>query len=69
MRTKNKTILQTYQPINKKRRAVGFICLAIAIMPNGLAPVMFPLAFLLLGMTRTDLANTLYNIKIRVKYR
>ena len=61
--------LQTYQPKNKTRRAIGFICLAVAIIPNGLAPIMYPLSFMLLGMTRQDLANTLYNIKIKVKYQ
>ncbi len=60
--------LKTYQPRNKVRRAFGFVCLAIAIAPNGLAPVFYPAAFYLLEIKMEDVKNKIYDIKVRVKY-
>ena len=60
---------QIYTPRNKIKRAIGFTCLIIAIAPNGLVPVFYPLSFMLLGITMQDVKNKVYNIKMKAKYR
>ena len=64
----NKVELRTYEPKNKIKRAFGFTCLIIAIAPNGLAPIFYPLSFWLLGITKEDFKKGLYVFKIKAKY-
>ena len=64
----NSKELQTYEPTNKVKRAIGITCLVIAIAPNGLAPIFYPAAFFLLGITMQDVKNKVYDIKVKVKY-
>ena len=62
---------------NKILRILGFGCLIIAVLPNGLSPLFFPLSFMLLGITIHDLKkykkkvyfDVQYQIKKRAKYK
>jgi len=40
---------------NKLKIVVGLICLGIAIFPNGLGIIFYPLSFMLLGINIIDL--------------
>jgi hypothetical protein len=60
--------LRTYEPRNKIKQGIGIACLIIAIAPNGLGPVFYPLSFMLLGITMKDLKLKLYDFKIKLKY-
>ncbi len=61
--------IQIYKPKSKIKRAVGIVCLIIAIAPNGLAPIFYPLSFMLLEIGMEDVKNKIYDIKIKLKYR
>ena len=50
---------------NKFKLIGGLICLGIAIFPNGLGLIFYPIAFMLLGLSIKDLEN----FKRIVKYK
>ena len=64
----NRTDLKTYEPRSKVKRGLGIACLIIAIAPNGLAPVFYPLSFWLLGIGKKEFKQGLYSVKVRLKY-
>jgi len=49
-----------FEFINKKntaRKVAGITCLAIAVFPNGLGAIFYPLGFMLLGTNIIDLKH------------
>jgi len=42
---------------NYYKISLGFVCLAIALFPNGLGLVFYPLSFMLLGFSMWDIKN------------
>lgn len=54
---------------NKILRVLGFGCLIIAVLPNGLSFAFLPLSFMLLGITTQDLKNYKRKVYFNVKYQ
>jgi len=52
---------------NKFKLMLGCLCLGIAIFPNGLGLVFYPLGFALLGLSFKDLENFKRIIKYKIK--
>jgi len=66
----NNLIQQGFRPIIKRdwfKIVAGFVCLGIAIFPNGLGIVFYPLGFFLLGVSIKDIIE--YKRKIKNKIR
>lgn len=40
---------------NKFKVVCGFVCLTIAVIPNGTGIILYPLGFMLLGINKMDL--------------
>ena len=66
----NKAVSSGFKPIMKKnwiKIGCGFVCLSIAIFPNGLGIIFFPLSFMLLGLSFKDIIE--YKRKAKNKIR
>jgi len=66
----NQAIKQGFKPVIKKnliKIGLGFVCLGVAIFPNGLGIVFYPLGFFLLGISIKDIYE--YKRKIKNKIR
>ncbi len=66
----NQSMNQGLKPIMKKnwiKIGCGFVCLSIAIFPNGLGILFFPLSFMLLGLSFKDIVE--YKRKAKNKIR
>jgi len=66
----NDSIQQGFKPIIKRnwfKVVAGSVCLGIALFPNGLGIVFYPLGFFLLGISIKDIIE--YKRKIKNKIR
>lgn len=52
---------------NKLKIALGILCLGIAIFPNGLGIVFYPIGFMLLGLSLKDLDNYKRILKNKIR--
>ena len=52
---------------NKLKIVLGVICLGVAIFPNGLGLIFYPIGFSLLGLSLMDLENFKRIIKYKLK--
>ena len=67
----NQAIRQGFKPVIKKnliKIGLGFVCLGIAIFPNGMGFWAYPIAFMFLGFSLFDIKNIyLPKLKLRIK--
>ena len=66
----NNLIQQGFRPIIKKnwfKVVAGFVCLGIAIFPNGMGIIFYPLSFYFLGLSFKDIIE--YKRKAKNKIR
>lgn len=47
----------------------GVVCLSVAIFPNGLGVILYPIAFMLLGISFKDIENFKDNLKFKIWLR
>ena len=52
---------------NKFKLMLGCVCLGVAIFPNGLGLIFYPIGFSLLGLSLMDLENLKRIIKYKIK--
>lgn len=54
--------------VNSLLRVVGVGCLIVAVIPNGLGVIFYPLAFSLLGISMIDVKHGVFMINYKFKY-
>ena len=57
-----------HNKVNKVLRVVGVGCLVVAIIPNGLGVIFYPIAFSLLGISMIDIKRGVFMIKYKIRY-
>ena len=67
----NQSIAKGFIPIvkrNKIKIGLGLVCLGIAIIPNGLGFIFYPLSFSLIGLSLFDVRNKIFpELKRKIK--
>jgi hypothetical protein len=62
-------VLPTYKgKITLLKRILGYSCLVIAVFPNGLGFIFYPLAFTLLGISIKDIKKGYKQVKRSIKH-
>lgn len=64
----NAVVYPIKNKVNRFLRGVGIISLVIAILPNGLGFVFYPVAFSLLGISVIDIKRGWFIIRYKFKY-
>jgi len=80
MKTQNKTLLLGYRhpsiklyktrikPLGYIVAGLGVLCLTVAIIPNGLGIIFYPMGFGLLGFVGVDVFKFKKKIKDKIRY-
>lgn len=59
--------LQLYYKRNYYKISLGVLCLVIAFIPNGLGFIFYPMGFILLGVKRDHLLNSIKRLKYKMR--